>query len=254
MWSKAPDYSKSFYKIKKTCQFQQNFSFCLLIVFFVLQYSVPISLVVLGSITSSRDSLTSFVQTVFFPTEDLDANSKLAEIAKHKADVWVTQTIFWLGVITILLGVINTTIRPAENYDTSSKFNNKLVAFEDKLDLGVLELGGLPKDSNAINEKFVIFLCNKRDELTNLINEYNEARSLSPRQANIEAVNQITDDKKGPVHTLSENSNVRNVTDSLPAEDSVTSAKSYNSKALESETKQDITTHVDNNSNGKKPN
>lgn len=251
MWSKAPDYSKLFYKIKKRCQFQQIFSSFLLLVFFVLQYSVPISLVVLGSITSSRDSLTSFVQTVFFSIEDLD--SPEAKLAKQKADVWVTQTIFWLGVITILLGVINTTIRPAESYDTSSKFNNKFATFEDKLDLGILELGGLPKDSNAINEKFIMFLYKKRDELTDLINEYNEARSLSPRQANIEAVNQITDDKKGALHTSDENSNVRDNNDNLPAKDSAISAERYDLKALKSEIKQDIITPVDNNFNEKKP-
>lgn len=251
MWSKAPNYSTLFYQIKKRCQFQKNFSCFLLVIFFVLQYSVPISLVVLGSITSSKDSLTSFVQTIFFPTADSDeANAKLA---KQKADVWVTQIIFLLGVITILLGVINTTVRPAESYDTSSKFNNKFATFEDKLDLGVLELGGFPKDSNAINKDFIEFLYRKRDELTNLINEYNEARSLSLRQANIEAVNQITDDKKGAVHTSDENSNVRDNNDNFPAKDSVISAESSDSKALKSEIKPDTIAPVESNFNGKKP-
>lgn len=169
----------------------------------------------------------------FLPSED--QNSTKIELAKQKADIWVTQIIFFLGVITILLGVINTTTRPAESYGTSSKFNNKFATFEDQLDLGVLELGGLPEDFNAANQKFLDFLGSKIIQLTELINEYNEARSLSPRQANIEAVNQIIDDKGKAIRTSDENSNVKDNNDNLLPKDSVISTENQDLKALKSD-------------------
>ena len=247
MWSKPPNYSKLFYQIRGRCRFQIQFSGFLLFIFFVLQYSVPISLVVLGSITSSREPLTSFVQTIFFPIEDSKESN-----AKEKAEAVVTQIIFLLGVITILLGVINTTVRPPESYDTACKFNTKFATFKDKLDLGILEFGGLPKNSDAINKALNECLYRKSNELMDLINEYNEARSLSLRQANIKAVSQITDDKKEAVPTSDENYNGRYNNSNSIEKHSVISAESNDSKALKSEINQDTITPAESNSNGRK--
>lgn len=245
MWSKSPNYSKLFYQIRGRCRFQIQFSGSLLFIFFVLQYSVPISLVVLGSITSSREPLTSFVQTNLFPIEDSKESN-----AKEQAEALVTQIIFLLGVITILLGVINTTVRPAESYDTSSKFNTKFATFKDKLDLGILEFGGLPKNSDAINKALIEFLYKKSDELMDLINEYNEARSLSLRQANIKAVSQITDDKKEAIHTSNENFNVKDNNSGSIEKDSIISAESDDLKDFTSEINQSPIIPVESNFNG----
>ncbi|NEU82624.1 hypothetical protein, partial [Nostoc sp. UIC 10630] len=103
--------------------------------------------------------------------------------------------IFIFGIITILLGVINNTVRPAENYDTCAKFNSKFSQFQRNLDLQILNQGGLQnKLPNTDDFKLIcFFLIKQSDELTKLIHEFNEARSLSPRQANIQALNNQED-------------------------------------------------------------
>ena len=47
--------------ILSSCRWQKRFSWCLLVVFFALQYSVPILLVVLGSIAGSREQLIKLI-------------------------------------------------------------------------------------------------------------------------------------------------------------------------------------------------
>jgi hypothetical protein len=179
------------------------FSGFLLILFFVLQYSVPIFLVVLGSLATSREQLVSFLEVSPSPSINQSTNidqEKASETkAKAEAEILVSKIIFLLGIITILLGVINNTIRPAESYDTCSTFNNKFNKFIINLDLEIIKLGGLPVQASADMEKIkkvCEFLIEKNEELFGLIDEYNQARSLSPRQANIKALNQSNDEKE----------------------------------------------------------
>lgn len=182
-------------KIKKRCQFQLNFSCFLLVLFFVLQYSVPIFLVVLGSVATSKDQLVSFI---FHPSSK-STNAEQKQTSKEDAEILASQIIFFLGLVTILLGVINNTIRPAESYDTCSNYNNKFNKFLIDLDLEIIKLGGLPEKSSLnAQEVDLIYqvLIEKNNELFKLIDEYNKARSLSPRQANIEALNQKDDQQK----------------------------------------------------------
>src|SRR3569832_1250403 len=94
-------------KIKNRCQFQLNFSGFLLILFFVLQYSVPIFLVVLGSVATSRDQLVSFFKEYPSPSTNVEQEQSSKEPAKDKADILVSKIIFLLCIVTILLGVIN---------------------------------------------------------------------------------------------------------------------------------------------------
>ncbi len=187
------DHIQLYLKIKQRCEFQLNFSGLLLILFFVLQYSVPIFLVVLGSVATSREQLGSFFLNPPSQSTNIEQKQPSNDKAKQDADILVSKIIFVLGIVTILLGVINNTIRPAESYDTCSTFNNKFHKFIIDLDLKIVETGGLPERSST-NTKEVDLICKllikKNNELSNLIDEYNKARSLSPRQANMEALDQ----------------------------------------------------------------
>ncbi|GAB1539927.1 hypothetical protein NUACC21_25950 [Scytonema sp. NUACC21] len=107
----------------------------------------------------------------------------------------VSKIIFLFGIITVLLGVVNSTIRPSESYDTSAKFNNKFSKFEYDLDLEVLKLGGL--ENKQVDVKIILeLLSRKNDELFKLVAEYNEAGSLRQREADIETLNQKIEDLK----------------------------------------------------------
>lgn len=192
---KDPNLIQSYYEIKKQCQFQIFFSGILLINFFILQYSVPISLVVLGSLTSSREQLALFLQRTSTLSKDTQKAELDETLANKEAEILLGKIIFIFGIITILLGVINNTVRPAENYDTCAKFNSKFSQFQRNLDLQILNQGGLQnKLPNTDDFKLIcFFLIKQSDELTKLIHEFNEARSLSPRQANIQALNNQED-------------------------------------------------------------
>ncbi len=202
------DHVHLYLKIKKRCQFQLKFSGFLLIFFFVLQYSVPIFLVVLGSVATSREQLVSFFKESPSQSTNIEQEQSSKDTAKEQAEILVSKIIFLLGIVTILLGVINNTIRPPESYDTCSTFNNKFNKFIIDLDLEIIELGGL-KESSSLNTKEVDLICQlllkKNNELFDLIDEYNKARSLSPRQANIKALNQ-NDEKQKSKNTSSASS------------------------------------------------
>lgn len=190
--SKTP-YAQAYKKIKTRCQFQKNFSCFLLVVFFTLQYSVPIFLVVLGSIASSREQLASF-----FPSEADSGQTKKTtsatevKTASPSEPSLVSRIIYLVGLITILLGVINNIVRPAESYDTAARYNNKFYRFEQNFDLELLAISSFSdKVNNKDTAKIIInFLITKNDELCQLIQEYNDARSLSPRQTHLQALNQ----------------------------------------------------------------
>jgi hypothetical protein len=193
---KEPNLIQLYYEIKKQCQFQIVFSGILLTNFFILQYSVPISLVLLGSLSSSgaREQLALFIpgtSTLSKDTQKVESNKISANQKSENSDILLDRILFIFGIITILLGVINNTLRPAENYDTCAKFNSKFSHFQRNLDLKILQSGGLQNKSLNTDEFKLIcsIIMEKNNELAKLIHEFNEARSLSPRQANIEALN-----------------------------------------------------------------
>jgi hypothetical protein len=185
-----PDLIRSYYKIKKECQFQISFSGFLVISFFILQYSVPISLVILGSITTSRDQISLFLRKSQILCKDTQKTESNEILEKRESDILVGKIIFILGILTILLGVINNTTRPAESYDTSAKFNSKFSQFERDLDLHILKQGSLENKKLDTDEFKIMccFLLKISNDLTDLINEYNEARSLNSRQANLQSL------------------------------------------------------------------
>jgi hypothetical protein len=204
-----PPYTQAYQKIKSRCQFQKNFSFFLLVVFFTLQYSVPIFLVVLGSIASSREQL-----ALFFSPEPVsrqtDTTTTASEAKTSSAsEAVVSRIIYLVGLITILLGVINNIVRPAESYDTAARYNNKFYRFEQNFDLGLLAISSFSdKLNNKDTDKIIIsFLIAKNEELCQLIEEYNDARSLSPRQTHLQALNQ--DKNKDNLETVDNISSVK---------------------------------------------
>ncbi|HEY9609809.1 hypothetical protein [Allocoleopsis sp.] len=205
------DYVQLYMKIKRRCEFQLNFSCFLLGLFFVLQYSVPICLVLLGSITTSKEQIVTFVSPlVSLSSPSQSTNVEQKQTSNKDAEILASEIIFFLGLVTILLGVINNTIRPAESYDTCSNYNNKFNKFIIDLDLDMVKLGGLPEKSHLNPQKVDLIyqvLMAKNKELFELVDEYNKARSLSPRQANIEAINQ-KDDKQKSKDTNSTSSKV----------------------------------------------
>ncbi|WP_013324274.1 hypothetical protein [Gloeothece verrucosa] len=170
---------KLYQKIKKRCSFQKNFSWFLLCVFFVLQYSLPIFLVVLGSLTASQEPVANFLNGIY-QQGNLEADSK-------KTETLVSEIIFILGILTIFLGVTNTTIRPAESYDISAKFNNKFAQFEIDLDIEMSKFFTQKEDNCS---EILKLLQSKNEELAKIIERYNEDRSLRPRQADIDLLNQ----------------------------------------------------------------
>lgn len=179
-----PKYVREYLRIKARCQFQKNFSACLLIVFFMLQYSVPIFLVVLGSIASSREQLATF-----FASES--ESSPDPKKATAEAGTVISRIIYLVGLVTILLGVVNNIVRPPESYDTAANYNNKFARFEQNLDLEFMALSGVSGEYSDNRDRFTLiikFLISKNEELCQLIQEYNDARSLSPRQTRLQAL------------------------------------------------------------------
>jgi hypothetical protein len=170
---------KLYQDIKKRCSFQKNFSGFLLCVFFVLQYSLPIFLVVLGSLTASQKPVADFLSGIY-QQGNFEADSK-------RTETLVSEIIFILGVLTIFLGVTNTTVRPAESYDISAKFNNQFTQFE--IDLNI-EIAKFLSEKEANCSEIFNLLQSKNEELSKIIDRYNQDRSLRPRQADIDLLNQ----------------------------------------------------------------
>ncbi|MEO0406008.1 MAG: hypothetical protein AAF289_01530 [Cyanobacteria bacterium P01_A01_bin.135] len=150
---------------------------------------MPIFLVVLGSVASSREQLATFFSSnaVSDAEKSSDSGSGPAD-----SDLIISRIIYLIGLTTILLGVINNIVRPAESYDTAAKYNNEFVRFEQNLDLKFLELSSYSDyaDDNDLAKALISFLSQKNDELCALIQEYNDARSLSPRQTHLQVLNQ----------------------------------------------------------------
>ncbi len=191
--------TKTYFKIKRRCLFQKIFSGFLLCIFFTLQYSVPILLGVLGSVTISGEQLKLlFPQEIDVATEEKENNSNNSEQTQSKSDnILISRIIFLLGLITILLGVINNIINPALNYDIATEFNNKFYEFDLQLDLAIVEVGGITRSSEAKNLNLIVkLLFEKNQELSRLIDEYNKARSLHAMTSDLELLKQKNDDLK----------------------------------------------------------
>ncbi|MBD0390269.1 MAG: hypothetical protein ICV54_28170, partial [Nostoc sp. C3-bin3] len=180
--SQNPEYLRAYKGIRRRCQFQRIFSSFLLSIFFGLQYSVPIFLVVLGSVSSSREQLATFFLA---EAEGASGPNKI----NPNPETTVSQIIYLIGLFTILLGVINTIVRPAESYDTAARYNNKFYQFEQNLLLEFLMKTNTSNKLNGQNEAEDIFsfFIDKNNDLHSLIEEFNEARSLAPRQTHSQA-------------------------------------------------------------------
>jgi hypothetical protein len=191
---KLPKYVREYFRIKNRCKFQKNFSSFLLVIFFVLQYSVPIFLVVLGSVASSREQLAIFIS----PNTKSDTDSgKLTDSSSI-----ISRIIYLIGLITILLGVINNIVRPPESYDIAANYNNKFFKFEQNFDLQFIEISDLSGEFDNSKDAvglIVKFLITKNDELCQLIQEYNDARSLTPRQMHLKGLNKDDSEIAEPI-------------------------------------------------------
>ncbi len=181
----------AYLQIKKHCRFQQRFSNLLLCGFFLLQYSVPVFLVVLGSLATSEDQLILLFQGEDNATQINSSNSSRQILPQ--AEILASRIIFVLGLSTILLGVINNIIQPAKSYDEAARFSNKFNKFSLDLDLEIIQAGGIPKssDSKDFIIKFKIIneiLLRKNQELYELIDKYNRARSLSNKSPDIDQI------------------------------------------------------------------
>ncbi len=206
-------------QIKKHCRFQQRFSNLLLCGFFLLQYSVPVFLVVLGSLATSEDQLILLFQGQDNTTQINSSNSS-RQILPH-AEILASRIIFVIGLVTILLGVINNIIQPAKSYDEAARFSNKFNKFRLDLDLEIIQAGGIPKstDSKDFIIKFKIIneiLFRKNQELYELIDKYNKARSLSNKSPDIDQIIQEINKRNEDKYNRSiENLNIPADTDLL---------------------------------------
>jgi hypothetical protein len=214
-------------KIKSRCRSQQNFSWCLLIIFFILQYSVPIFLVVLGSLTTSRDQLAYLIKKPPNSNMSKQEREEASKIAKEEADILIGKAIFILGIVTIFLGVINSIIKPAESYDRASEFNNKFHKFEQDLDLNTLEEIDKPEEEKIKYQKIIKILSLKNQELFQLINDYNISRSLQDRSGDIASLKESIEELKSN-KTLS--NNLDGLTSGQIADAQVTSTRDNNQK------------------------
>ncbi|NEO69307.1 hypothetical protein [Moorena sp. SIO3H5] len=155
----SSNYYKIFLDIQRRCDFQISFSKFLLSLFFVLQYTIPIFLAAIGGITAGNDLLVSFLQEFF--TAD-------------QAENIVKFFIFFISVLGTLFGTISATTNPSESYDNAAAFHNKFSEFKINLaiDMRNLEL------TNAMEEEYLQLLKEKNANLSELIEEYNQKRSI----------------------------------------------------------------------------
>lgn len=172
---KNNDIDRQFKKIKSRCQFQKNFSSFLLVIFFGLQYSVPVLLLTLGSMAGSPEQLTPVVLLL---NPELKPNT---EPDQEEIDRIIRRIMYLTGLVTMILGVINNIVRPSETYDRSAKYNNLFDNFEKTLELEYIQKVDEAKNDEKSQKILVMFLIAKNNQLCQLIQEYNEARSLSER-------------------------------------------------------------------------
>ncbi len=159
----SSNYYKIFLDIQRRCDFQISFSNFLLYVFFVLQYTIPIFLAIIAGITAGNDLLVSFLQE--FVSDD-------------QAENIVKFFIFFISLLGTLFGTISATTNPSESYDNAAAFHNKFSEFKINLaiDMRNLEL------TNAMEEDYLQLLKEKNANLSELIEEYNQKRSIDKNQ------------------------------------------------------------------------
>ncbi len=177
------NYQKSYRYLLNRSRYHEYFSYFLLVVFFHLQFAVPILLVLLGSITTIP-TITTTTQiitkkqnyTVVESVELITNNTKdMEQSIEDILEILVPKVPYIFGLLLIILREINITARPAESYDISAKYNNKFSSFKFRL---ITEWTSLTTEDTNDPQKYAKFLINKNQELSDLINKYVEARSL----------------------------------------------------------------------------
>lgn len=159
----SSNYYKIFLDIQRRCDFQISFSNLLLYVFFVLQYTIPIFLATIAGITAGNDLFVTFIQEF---------------VSDEQAENIVKFFIFFISLLGTLFGTISATTNPSESYDNAAAFHNKFSEFKINLaiDMRNLEL------TNAIEEDYLQLLKEKNANLSELIEEYNQKRSIDKNQ------------------------------------------------------------------------
>ncbi len=162
-YSFSSNYYNIFLDIQRRCDFQISFSNFLLYVFFVLQYTIPIFLATIAGITAGNELLVSFIQEFF---------------SDDQAENIVNFFIFFISLLGTLFGTISATTNPSESYDNAAAFHNKFSEFKINLaiDMRNLEL------TNAMEEDYLQLLKEKNTNLSELIEEYNQKRSIDKNQ------------------------------------------------------------------------
>ncbi|NEQ79990.1 MAG: hypothetical protein F6K26_06925 [Moorea sp. SIO2I5] len=172
MWGQKPkekkysfssNYYKIFLDIQRRCDFQISFSNFILYVLFVLQYTIPIFLATIAVITAVNDLLVTFIQEFVYDDQ---------------AENIVNFFIFLIILLGTLFGTISATTNPSESYDNAAAFHNKFSEFKINLaiDMRNLEL------TNAMEEEYLQLLKEKNANLSELIEEYNQKRSIDKNQ------------------------------------------------------------------------
>jgi hypothetical protein len=170
-------YQKSYRDILNRSRYHEYFSYFLLVVFFHLQYAVPILLVLLGSITTIP-SITKQQNDTVVESVELITNQTADGMGKDIEDlleILVPKIPYIFGILLIILREINITARPAESYDVSAKYNNKFSSFKFRL---ITEWTSLTAEATNNTQTYGQFLISKNQELADLIDKYVEARSL----------------------------------------------------------------------------
>ncbi len=159
----SSNYYNIFLDIQRRCDFQIYFSKFLLSLFFVLQYTIPIFLAAIAGITAGNDLLVSFIQEF---------------VSDEQAENIVKFFIFLISLLGTLFGTISATTNPSQSYDNAATFNNKFSEFKINLaiDMRNLEL------TNAMEEDYLQLLKEKNANLSELIEEYNQKRSIDKNQ------------------------------------------------------------------------
>lgn len=189
------NYQKSYRVLLNRSRYHEYFSYFLLVVFFHLQYAIPILLVLFGSITTiptitkkQNDTVAESVELITNHTDDM--GKEIEDIL----EILGPLIPYIFGLLLIILREINITAHPAESYDVSAKYNNQFSSFKFRL---ITEWTSLTIENTTNTEKYTKFLTQKNQELSILIDKYVEARSLRTVLSNSDSNTQnIADDNK----------------------------------------------------------
>ena len=189
------NYQKFYPVLLNRSRYHEYFSYFLLVVFFHLQYAIPILLVLFGSITTiptitkkQNDTVAESVELITNHTDDM--GKEIEDIL----EILGPLIPYIFGLLLIILREINITAHPAESYDVSAKYNNQFSSFKFRL---ITEWTSLTIENTTNTEKYTKFLTQKNQELSILIDKYVEARSLRTVLSNSDSNTQnIADDNK----------------------------------------------------------